>query len=112
MSARTFARTSASSAGTPGQVLHLIGQHSAWGRAANHHLKRVVFDLCRQGTADHQARLAVIRGWTQYERWTAPSLLVAGLRGEVQPYEVAGIGHIVPRHYQISLPSGGPKSIS
>src|SRR6266480_1094832 len=45
---------------TPVQALHLICQNRVRRGAADENLKRIVLNLRRQRTADHQTRLAVI----------------------------------------------------
>src|SRR5271154_6223235 len=94
----------------PVDALRLISQNRIRRRAADEDLERIILDLRRQRTADHQARLAVIRRRTQNERRTVPCLFMASLRREVDPDDLAGVGHVLLCHYQASLPCGGPKS--
>src|SRR5262245_36343358 len=70
----------------------------------------MALELSRHGTAEHQACFAVIGGWTQNESGPVTGLLSSSLRSEVQPDDVAGVRHILPRHYQTSLPTDAPKS--
>jgi hypothetical protein len=58
----------------PVNALHSICQNGIRRRAADESLKRIVLDLRRQGTADHQTRLGVISRRTESERLTAPCL--------------------------------------
>src|SRR3984957_16033763 len=94
----------------PINALHLICQNRIRRRAADENLKRIVLDLRRQRTADHQARLAVIRRRTQNEGRAMPCLFMASLRREVDPHDLASIRHVLLCHHQTSLPCGGPKS--
>ena len=58
----------------PIEALDLIGQDNIHRRARDKNLERIVFDPCRRGTAEHQARVVVIRRRAQRQSRPVPPL--------------------------------------
>lgn len=70
--------------------------------------RRVALHLRRHGTAEHQVGLAVVRRGAEHQRRSVASLLMAGLWVKMQPYDIAGLGHVTTHHQNDSLPTAGP----
>jgi hypothetical protein len=97
-------------AAPPVEALYLISKDDALRRTGNNDLKGVIFDLCCQRAAYHQARFAVVGGRAKDKSGPVPALFAPRLRRKVQPYDVTGIGYVRPGRYQTSLPCASPKS--
>jgi hypothetical protein len=107
--AKILARTSASSAVetaplrvvlrlAPVETFDLVSQDDAVRCAVDQHFERIIFDLHRHGTADHQAGFVVIRGRAQNESRPEPRLFMTGLRCEIKPYDIPGVRNVAARH--------------
>src|SRR6516165_4074861 len=94
----------------PIEAFHLICQNCAWTRPGNHHLEGIILDLCGHGATDHQTRLGVITGGAKHNCGPVPRLFMSSLWIEANPNHISSVGHIRPRHYSASLPTGLPKS--
>src|ERR1044071_4282563 len=98
----------------PIEAFHLIGENHAGELRSrrDRHLERVSFNLARYRAQDRQPDFAVVRRRREDKRRPPAGLFVAGLRGECYPDDVAARGDVPARHYQISRPTGRPKSAS
>src|SRR5262245_6736731 len=95
----------------PVQVLHVVGEHDAPHLAIvwQFDLKGISLRVSRDRTRNRKACLRVVRARREDQRWPTPALLVAGLRIEREPDEIAGIGDVAAG-YHASSPSGPPQS--
>lgn len=99
--------------GTPIQTLDLIREDYARHRAAGWegHLEWVSLYSRRDRTEESQAGPFVVYAGAERQRRTTPSLLMARLRIEVEPNDLATLGSMRV-FYHTSSPSDGPVSIS
>src|SRR5260370_17802211 len=94
------------------EALDLVRQPRAPGGSRNQHLEGIAFDLRAHGTAKHETCLSVVGRRAEHNGGAVSRLLMPRLRVEIDPHNVACIGHIGRRHHQASLPTALPKSTS
>src|SRR5260370_536026 len=109
---RRYDSFSLGSSPAPVEALDLVRQDSAPRGASNQHLEGIAFDLRGHGTAKHETCLSVVGRRAEHNGGAVSRLLMPRLRVEVDPHNVACIGHIGRRHHQASLPTALPKSTS
>src|SRR5213595_3489571 len=102
-----------SSSRPPVEALGLIRKHHTLYRKPNgkHHLERIAFDLTSDRTQNREPDLLVICAWRDDQGRTPSRLLVACLRREVDPNDVAAVGTVSAQTHHNSFPTGGPVSI-
>ena len=76
------------------KALDLIGKRHTGRLARQTNLKRIVLDLGGRWTAEQQPGACIVGRRAQHHGGPVSSLLVAGLRVELQPNDIAGIRHV------------------
>lgn len=81
----------------PIEALHLVGKRSAadFEPFRKENFKWISFHLPCDWDADRKSRLPIVRNRRKNDSRTPPSLLMASLRIERQPYEIAAIGNVL-----------------
>ncbi len=91
----------------------MIGKDHAGDRKAfgQQYFKGIPLHLARNGADNREARLFIIRARREHNSGATPGLLMSGLRIEVEPDQIPGMGD-VRSGYHASLPVGLPQSVS
>ncbi len=97
-------------AGTPIDAFYLVGENNLGDRPGrDRYLEWIALHAARNGTAEHQLRLAVIDEWGKNHGGSPASLFMPTVRRKVEPHQVTPLGNIACRQ-RSSLPTGRPNS--
>ena len=84
--------------GPPIKALDLIRERHTRRLTGQANLKRIVLDLGGRWTAEQQPGASIVGRRAQHHGGPVSSLLVAGLRVELQPNDITGIRHVFRLH--------------